>query len=273
MNSTTMYCNNCGGRGHIIKTCKDPITSYGIILIRGIFEPLKLPTDPNLISALMVRRKDSMAYMEFIRGKYNRDNKDYIKKLLSNMTIDEQKLISGEDFDKLWTKLWGQGRDNHSIEYEVAKENYEYTDRNELILQAPSCYEEPEWGFPKGRRSKGETDVECAVREFEEETNIHKDAYVVYNDITFTEVFKGTNDVSYKHVYFLACLHNSKLINLSQKLTQTQRREISAVSWKSLRECKQITRPHYTERKLLIGDVERLIQVFETLTEKQEDGY
>ena len=267
-----MYCNNCGGRGHIFRTCKDPITSYGIILVRGVFEPLELPTNPRFISALMVRRKDSMAYMEFIRGKYDRENKEYIKKLMSNMTIEEQKLIATEDFDKLWTKLWGQGRDNHSMEYEIAKESYDGMDRSLFISQVPSTHEEPEWGFPKGRRSKGETDVECAIREFEEETNIPREAYHVHEDVTFTEVFKGTNDISYKHVYFLATLQSSKTINLMQRLTPTQRREVSAVGWKTLQECKQVTRPHYAERRALIGDVERVIQSFETLTEKQGNG-
>lgn len=265
MNPRVMYCNNCGDRGHVFKSCKDPITSCGILLLRGVFEPLELPVHPDQVSVLMVRRKDSMAYMEFIRGKYDRDNSEYIKKLLSNMTIQEQTILRTEEFDKLWTKLWGQGRDTHSIEYEVAKESYEYINREKLISEVPSVYQEPEWGFPKGRRSKGETDLECAMREFEEETNILPEAYQVYEDLVFTEVFTGTNNVKYKHVYFVAILKNSKMINLEQKLTATQRREVSAVAWKTLKECKQITRPHYVERKSMIDDLERKLYTYQSL--------
>jgi 8-oxo-dGTP pyrophosphatase MutT (NUDIX family) len=260
MNSKVMYCNNCGGRGHIFKTCKDPITSCGILLLRGVFEPMTLPIDASQVSVLMVKRKDSMAYMEFIRGKYDPTDPDYIKKLLSNMTITEQTLIEIEEFDTLWSKLWGQGRDTHSLEYDISKTNYETINRKKLISEARSKYTDPEWGFPKGRRSKGETDVECGVREFWEETNIPANAYDVHEKLCFTEVFTGTNNIRYKHVYYVAILKDSKLIDLSQKLTAMQRREVSAVSWKTLKGCKEVTRPHYAERKAMIGELERRIQ-------------
>jgi 8-oxo-dGTP pyrophosphatase MutT (NUDIX family) len=35
---------------------------------------------------------------------------------------------------------------------------------------------EPEWSFPKGRRKIKENDLDCAVREFCEETQLTKDA-------------------------------------------------------------------------------------------------
>jgi 8-oxo-dGTP pyrophosphatase MutT (NUDIX family) len=221
---------------------------------------MTLPIDPGDVSVLMVRRKDSMAYMEFIRGKYDPTDPSYIKKLLSNMTIAEQKAIQTEEFDTLWSKLWGQGRDTHSLEYEISKSNYETIDRTKLISEAKSVHMEPEWGFPKGRRSKGETDMDCATREFWEETNIPGNAYDVVEKLCFTEVFTGTNNIKYKHVYYVATLKDSKLIDLTQKLTNMQRREVSAVAWKTLKECKEITRPHYVERKAMIGELERRIQ-------------
>lgn len=251
-----MYCNNCGGRGHVFKTCKDPITSCGILLLNKT---------GNEMSVLMVRRKDSMAYMEFIRGKYEPDDPEYIKRLLVNMTINEQKLIEKEEFDTLWSKLWGQGRDTHSIEYEIAKTNYNKINRKQLISQATSVYVEPEWGFPKGRRSKGESDVECAMREFWEETNIPKEAYTVIDKLCFTEVFTGTNNVNYKHIYYVAFIRDDSLVDITQKLTATQKKEVSAVAWKTLKECNEITRPHYVERKDIINKLERTIKSFETL--------
>jgi len=103
---------------------------------------------------------------------------------------------------------------------------------------------------------RGESDLDCAIREFSEETNIPKEAYQVIPTVSFTEVFKGTNNVMYKHVYYLAILLNSKIMNLKQKLTLSQRREVSAVDWKTLSESKAITRPHYVERKKVIDEVE-----------------
>ena len=260
-----MYCNNCGSRGHVFKTCKEPITSCGIILLREIYEPMKLPNNPSNTSTLMVKRKDSMAYMEFIRGKYDLQNLNFVKRLISNMTIEEQKKISTEEFDTLWSAMWGQGRDTHSIEYEVSKKQYNLIDRAALVKESPSKYVDPEWGFPKGRRMKGETDIACACREFWEETNIPSEAYQVIPTMSYTEIFTGTNDIKYKHIYFVALLKDSKLINSSQKLTPMQKREVSAVSWKTLKEAKTITRPHYVERKKILETLEREIQRYQTV--------
>jgi 8-oxo-dGTP pyrophosphatase MutT (NUDIX family) len=256
-----MYCNNCGDKGHVFRSCPDPIISCGILLLRGIYEPLELPADPKSISVLMVRRKDSMSYMEFIRGKYDSNDEDYIKKQFVNMTVDEQKFISTSKFETLWTKLWGNSRDIDSPEYEAALNKFNCLNVKKLILESPSKFVEPEWGFPKGRRMRGETDLQCAIREFEEETNIPKEAYVIREDLLFTETFVGTNKVKYKHIYFVTLLKDSKLFNLNQKLTPLQRREVSNVEWKTLTECRKITRPHYVERKYMITELERKVSL------------
>ena len=57
-----MYCNNCGNTGHYYWQCNKPYLSYGIILFK-IFK--------NIPKILMVQRKDSICYIEFIRGKYD----------------------------------------------------------------------------------------------------------------------------------------------------------------------------------------------------------
>jgi len=253
-----MYCNNCGKEGHIFKTCKEPIISCGIILLRGMYEPLTFPVNPANVSMLMVRRKDSMAYTEFLRGKYNSLDTPYIKKLLSNMTIDEEKRIATEDFDSLWTRLWGVGKDCHSIEYEISREKYNSLNRKKLVDETSSIHEEPEWGVPKGRRARGETDLQCGIREFHEETNIPETAYKV-TDICLTETFAGTNNTQYRHVYYIARMVSSSQINLNQKFTTMQQKEISAIEWKTLAECKKLIRPHYVERKQLIEEMERII--------------
>jgi 8-oxo-dGTP pyrophosphatase MutT (NUDIX family) len=260
----TMYCNNCGESGHVFRSCKDPIISCGIMLLRGVFEPLKLPIDPRQLSVLMVKRKDSMSYMEFIRGKYEISNLEYVKRLIKHMTIAEQQSISSSEFSVLWTKLWGNSRDTDSIEFDIAKDKFTSLPIQKLVKEVPSIFVEPEWGFPKGRRMRGESDVVCASREFFEETNIPANSYTILPNISFSETFVGTNDIKYKHVYFVALLQDSKLINLSQKLTPMQRREVSAVEWKTMMECKMITRPHYAERKKIIETLENQVKIYKS---------
>lgn len=253
-----MYCNNCGRRGHVFKVCADPIISCGLMLIN---QP-KLPANPSDIKILMVRRKDSMAYTEFLRGKYELDNTEYIKTLLSNMTTNEHITLNSLTFDELWTKHWGIGRDHHSKEFEISKEKFVQLDIKSLIEDL-ECYTEPEWGFPKGRRFHRESDMDCAIREFSEETNISRESYVVCKNLLLTETFNGTNAVKYKHIYYIAVLRSPESIDLEQAMTTMQKREVSAIEWKSIDECRSTTRPHYIQRKDMLDAFERILNTFD----------
>lgn len=219
--------------------------------------------DPKDAQVLMVRRKDSMSYTEFIRGKYSNEDPAYLHTLVENMTQSEQMSIRTHPFDALWVKLWGNGVEHHINEYPYAKERYESQDRTQLLDQYPSRYPEPEWGFPKGRRIRCETDQDCAIREFTEETNIPREAYTIFRDIQLTEVFRGTNGIMYKHIYFLALVKDPSKIQLDQKFTAMQRREISAIGWKSLDECQTLTRPHYSGREPMLQNLRQILTTFE----------
>lgn len=257
MDKRTMYCNNCGRRGHVFKSCTDPIISYGVILIDKPMLPVK---DPFRI--LMVRRKDSMAYTEFLRGKYELDKLEYVKTLLSNMTASEHESLKTSEFDALWTLHWGAGRDHHSKEFEISKEKFVKLNITELTENIHG-YQEPEWGFPKGRRAPRESDIECAIREFGEETNICRESYVICRNLLFSESFVGTNGVPYKHDYFVAVLRDPDSIDLEQTLTNMQKKEVSAIEWKTVEECRTVTRPHYIQRSNLLNSFERIIQTFD----------
>ena len=264
-----MFCNNCGERGHVFRTCAYPIISCGLVLVKGNIEPLTLPLETTEgAQVLMVRRKDSMSYMEFVRGKYEMSDPPYIHRLIENMTQDEQRKIVEMPFIHLWTQLWGNGRDAHSPEFYASKEKFEALDRARIVYDHRSTWSDPEWGFPKGRRMRGETDMDCAVREFYEETNIPREAYTLCKNLCFTETFTGTNNVQYKHVYFLAFLSDSSKIDLEQKLTVAQRREVSKVDWMSLDGCKALIRPHYIRRKEIIDEIDTALCTFETLGNK-----
>lgn len=253
-----MFCNNCGEKGHIFKDCKEPTTSCGIILLN---QP-SLPTDPDKLLILMVKRKHSMSYTEFIRGKYSVDDTDYIKKLISNMTVGEQMMISQTDFSELWTSHWGIGRDHHSSEYEKSRKNFTSLDINDLFKGVVTGYTESEWGFPKGRRVHKESDIDCAVREFSEETNIPRNSYVVCKNLILSEQFTGTNGIEYKHIYYIALLRNPSSIDLLKILSDEQQKEISAVTWKNIAQCRTYTRPHYTQRNELLDSLKKIVNTF-----------
>lgn len=254
-----MYCNNCGAKGHLFRSCNDPVLSCGIILV----ESPHLPINPETTRLLMIRRKDSMSFAEFMRGKYDPTNNEYVGRLIGNMTISEQRLIATESFETVWKSLWGD--DHMSGDYAMSHGKFDQLDRVGLVENNKSTYEEPEWGFPKGRRIRGESDVDCAIREFGEETNIPRDSYVVLRNIRLEETFEGLNGIAYRHVYFVALLKNPEMLNLNQRFTPMQRREISGIAWKSFAECDGLVRPHHVQRKAMIQELRSVIDTFETV--------
>lgn len=210
----------------------------------------------------MIRRKDSMSFAEFMRGKYDPTDIEYLSTLIRNMTLKEQAAIATDSFEFLWRSLWGD--DRATPEFTQSRDKFTQLDRLALVRNNMSIYTEPEWGFPKGRRMRGESDITCALREFDEETNIPRDSFVVLKNISFTETFMGLNNVQYKHIYFVALLKHPEMVNLSQRLTPVQRREVSAVAWKTFEEVEQLIRPHHVERKGMLDQVKSVIETFES---------
>ena len=99
MNKNTNICNNCGKQGHSFHQCKLPITSYGIIVFRSSEKGLQF---------LMIRRKDSFGYIDFIRGKYLPYNVYQIQNIVNEMSLVEKERILNESFTTLWNDMWGE---------------------------------------------------------------------------------------------------------------------------------------------------------------------
>jgi 8-oxo-dGTP pyrophosphatase MutT (NUDIX family) len=214
----------------------------------------------------MVRRKDSMCYTDFVRGKFDPTDKAYVRTLLDNMTQQEIARIKSEPFEALWSRLWNNS-DRHEHELKFAKEKFESV-RPE-IESAASVYTEPEWGFPKGRRLKCESDQGCAEREFFEETNIVRSSYTMVSGIQLEETFSGTNGIMYRHKYFVAVMSRPDRIDIHQRFTNMQKREISAIGWKTMADCMHLTRPQYTQRHEMLQTLSQLAETLEVRLPKE----
>ena len=115
--------------GHIFFNCKKPITSIGII---GI----KFNKTIQKYEYLLIRRKDSLGYVDFIRGKYNINNIEYIINIINEMTNYEKTNIITKEFDVLWKELWGGETlgSKYMHEKKISREKLQ-TLRTGLIIQ------------------------------------------------------------------------------------------------------------------------------------------
>ena len=111
---------------------------------------------------------------------------------------------------------------------------------------------------------RGENDLACAIREFDEETNVPRESYVVLKNMRLEETFVGMNGVRYKHIYYISTLKNPDSVDLTQLFTNMQRREISGIAWKTLSEAKEYIRPHHVERANMLEQLGSILSTFET---------
>lgn len=263
MSSSNNYCNNCGKQGHHFYHCKLPIISIGIIAVR--WNPSN-----NQYDYLMIRRKDTLGFLDFMRGKYNVSNRYYIQNMIDQMTIEEKQRLLSQPFEQLWRGVWGnhaQTLAKYKQEETISRDKFhilrdrenEFT-LKELVEASTTQWIEPEWGFPKGRRNYQETDLECGIREFIEETgyripNIRQ--YVLENILPLEETFMGSNYKNYKHKYFIVVLDYGETI--ANRISKKENNEISAVEWKTYEQCLQSMRPYNKEKIRVLGNLKSLL--------------
>lgn len=132
-----IVCNNCGKYGHTQKQCNEPITSLGIICLKLneedtkkyvdelvhkdafdinqniIIDVLKnIPTEENILKFknsaeyLIIQRKHSLGYIEFIRGRYDINNTESILHLILQMTPSEIECLKTQSFKDIWEEVW-----------------------------------------------------------------------------------------------------------------------------------------------------------------------
>jgi hypothetical protein len=209
---------------------------------------------------IMVQRRNTIGMIEFIRGKYEVSNPEYIIKLFNMLTFDEKRILrEHSNFDMIRT-LIGLKRDtNHRGEYEDAKRKFNELKNNpscdmihSLLDNSYTKWNSPEWGIPKGRRSNKEFDIECAIREFVEETGIkYKNLNVYRNVKPLEEIYRGINGVVYKHVYYLASVKETP--DADENITIIERGgqincEVGNVKLFNLSECHKVIRPYYISK-------------------------
>ena len=275
-------CNNCGRYGHNLHNCKMPITSFGVVLFRN---------NPKIgIEYLMICRKDTLGYIDFIRGKYQLINAcisnsesqlspclKYVMNMLKQMTTNEKIKLQTKSFPDLWCELWGNNvnsivnkkvQPQYKLEESLSRNKFNELKKNgtldELIRISNNEYpifDCPEFGFPKGRRSFNEKDYDCAVRETIEETGYPANTFInIKNILPFEETFLGSNYKSYKHKYYLMYMKYEN----SFSTDNFEKSEVSEMVWKTYEECLECIRPYNHEKRRMITQINNTIILYKT---------
>lgn len=265
-----IQCLNCGFYGHTIKSCNYPITSYGIICYCKI---------NNEIKYLMIQRKDSLCYIEFIRGKYKMNDINYICKLFKFITNKEKSKILNSDFDTLWKDLWKEYDINKfkkeylqsKRKFDKIKNGFEHNDKLidfnyiiDLSENNSAIYNETEWEFPKGRRNLNEHNIKCAIREFEEESGLSKNRIKLINNKSYEEIYIAVNKTRYRHIYYIAkCNDITSEDILFNPKNKVQIKEVKDVKWLNYDNVINNIRNIYIERIELFKRVNKIINKHE----------
>jgi len=258
-----------------------PIVSYGVIAIKGISRNLEISVNPpsiyidrlpritkqlNDIEYLMICRSNTFGYIDFMKGNYSLNNLEHIQVLINEMTISEKNDILTLTFEELYRRLTKPSKQHINVRNDESKKKFEslrngITVSEEIItLQTMIDYSDSqwinnEWEFPKGRKNYKEKDLDCAKREFQEETGISStNLQIINNVMPFEEIFIGSNQKCYKNVYYLG------IIDTEVELTNYQETEVSIMEWKSFNDCIESIRDYNVEKSCVLTNVHNFIQ-------------
>lgn len=246
-----MICLNCDVEGHTFKNCSLPVRSYGIIAYRI--------TKSNEKEYLIIQRKDTIGKTDFMRGKYKTKgviNWGKLKSLIEEMTDIEKLEILNTPKEVVWNNMW---LDHNSgifkNEKNKAMNMFKEIDYKTLLKESmPSRYKENEWGFPKGRKNLSESVIECAIREFKEETGLKNKDFLIRQDKKFIEEFTASDGLKYVHIYYLAKVNS--FINLQEVYKNLIfRQEVKNIGFFSYKTAYKMFRDYHSRKKYVLTQV------------------
>lgn len=209
---------------------KKAITSYSIILYTII---------DNKIYYLLGQVRDTIAFREYIKCCITDDN---IKFYLQNMSLGEKKRLITEPFESLIDDvlLNHSGRTYKSTKNCIEQFELNRTLYDGLLKDTTIGIPQNPWIFPKGKIEKNEEEIDCALREFEEETRIKRDKITIIGPDTLEETYHGLDNQLYKTIYYTGFMKYSDFKDMKpsiyKKVIKTHKRttiseELSSIKW------------------------------------------
>lgn len=214
---------------------------------------------------LLINRKDSMPFCDIVRRRRPISHPLHLQRLVNAMTnVEKAKLRNAKDeaaWQEIWRDMWGSsGQGGLGNEHGTALQCFMQLHASGMLERAldasTTSWEEPEWEFPKGRKSYQERDQMCALREFEEETGIPSSKLqLVSNVVPIEATYTGTNGKAYRSRYYLGLI-----ADMDVDLSRYQRSEVREVRWLAFDEAMTKIRDYHVEQRRALGIAMRLVQ-------------
>jgi len=246
-----MKCNNCGKFGHTIKQCTCPIRSYGIITY--------YIDENDDIWLLLIQRKYTYEFCDFIKGNF--ENVEQLKQLLKQFTNIELFLVFEyfkDDYKKMFITTTPRQTLNTKmfVKFEsqfnkIIKPHIDiiHTYVNQLIYVIPrNTISEMLWEIPRGKKNHWEKPINCAMREFSEETGVNKKKLIHKKEINVVnEKIIGTNSIEYEFSYYVMKLKNKENVYVDSTLFE-QHSEVRNVCWIKYGDALELFKRSFKER-------------------------
>ena len=214
----------------------------------------------NTPEILLICKRWTYAYIDFIHGKYNSLDNFQLIELFNKMTFGEKLDILSLNFAQMWYRIWLNTPKKK--QYHISKAKFDSTflgdggaKLKKLINKSDNV--ERIWEIPKGRKKyKNESDINCAIREFEEETNVKKNSYKIFPRVRKFYSYISDN-IEYINIYYIAVVRHlfEPKINF-ESIDQVD--EISNIKWMSIHDIRLIDRSGRLDK--LISPIFRLVR-------------
>ncbi len=200
------------------------IHSAGIVLVKK---------HEGKVKVLLVSKRITYNYAMFVNARYDPKDRRHIRDLFDGMTFDEKLDILSKNFDQIWYRMWLNN--NRTAQFHIARNRFESVwlvdggARLKTVISRSRSIERI-WEVPKGRKKRPqETELECAIREFTEETGIDSAKYRVLPQVCVKKDFID-REVRYSQTYFAAAADED--CNMASNiLLSTQVSELGAFKW------------------------------------------
>ena len=287
-------CIKCGGEGHTNRCCKEPVTSFGLVVFtrgrpgfpkgriylhehtqclhhKDVPDFCNRDSKSGEILFLLVERKDTVGFLNLVQGSYPEMEPYKSKKIsryLGELTCEERNALTSWSFEELW-KIAGSDKKDIS----KAQNKFKNLDIEKLVANSTCLYREADYLMPKGRLKFAESTRQCAIREFSEETGYSRNDVHLLSISPYVEQFTGTDGKTYRNVFYVAQLKDNAHIHTKLGEDPNQSKEVRNIGWFDIDECIELMRDYHQDKKDILVNAQERIKTYESDTTRSIHMY